>query len=72
MWPDGRCITAGRSGFVDETSTTVSGVYFLRDPVFRARGLGVCSLITELSYTKEMGLRQSYLGHSVRESPSHG
>jgi arginine-tRNA-protein transferase len=45
-------------------------LYFFHEPATRSSGLGVFSLLQELRFARERGLRHHYLGYWVAECQS--
>jgi len=56
-------------GWVDRLPNLLSSVYFIFDPHYASRRLGVFSLIYELKYCLELGHEWLYLGYWVEDSP---
>jgi arginine-tRNA-protein transferase len=54
----------------DVVADAISSVYFFHDPGLRARGLGVFSVLRELQFAREEGLRWQYLGYWISECQS--
>ena len=57
-------------GLVDVTSRSSSSVYFYHQPAWRPHGPGTFSLLAELQYACEQGLRHHYLGYWIADCPS--
>ena len=57
-------------GLVDVTKNSASSVYFFHDPDYRDRALGVYSMVSELIYLKQIGVRNHYLGYWIEPCPS--
>lgn len=57
-------------GLVDVTDDSLSSLYFFHDPARRSSALGVFSLLEELRFARERGLRHHYLGYCVAECQS--
>ena len=56
-------------GWIDRLAELVSSVYFVFDPEYVSRRLGVFSLLYEIEYTRFLDIRWLYLGYSVENSP---
>lgn len=52
-------------GLADVLPTALSSVYFFHDPQLRSRGLGVFSILQQLRFCQQHGLRHQYLGYWV-------
>ena len=59
-------------GLVDVLPEAMSSIYFYHDPAERSHALGVYSLLRELRYAKEHGIRHHYLGYWIPECQSMG
>jgi len=57
-------------GLHDETSSTLSAVYFFYDPALKALSLGVFNVLHALERAKALGISHVYLGFLVEECPS--
>ncbi len=57
-------------GLVDVVADALSSVYFFHDPLWRSKALGVFSILQELQFGKELGLRYQYLGYWISECQS--
>jgi arginine-tRNA-protein transferase len=57
-------------GLVDVLPQALSSVYFFHDPRYRARGMGVFSLLKELEFAKSKGIPHQYLGYWNAECQS--
>jgi len=57
-------------GLVDMVADALSSVYFFHDPLWRSQALGVFSILHELQFAKEQGLRYQYLGYWISECQS--
>lgn len=57
-------------GLVDQTPEALSSVYFYFDPQIARLSPGIASILTEIGYAREQGLRHLYLGYRVQECPS--
>ena len=57
-------------GLVDMVADALSSVYFFHDPRLRSKALGVFSILHELQFAKEQGLRYQYLGYWISECQS--
>ena len=55
--------------WIDRLPNLVSSVYFVFDPEFAARRLGVFSILYELAYCQRLGKPWLYLGFWVEDSP---
>ncbi len=51
---------------LDVSSRSVSAVYHFFDPEFAARSLGVFSVLTEIEWTRRLGVPHYYLGYWVQ------
>jgi len=54
----------------DVVSEALSSVYFFHDPGWRSRALGVFSILRQLQFAREQGLRRQYLGYWISECQS--
>ncbi|WP_139800775.1 arginyltransferase [Geothermobacter hydrogeniphilus] len=52
-------------GYLDRSSEALSSIYFCYDPEFSHLRLGTLSVLHEISYTRQLGLRYYYLGYFV-------
>jgi len=59
---EGKLIAAG---FIDIGSDCLSSVYFVYDTDYSRLGLGTLSVLREIEYAKELGLKYYYLGYHV-------
>src|SRR5690242_6608272 len=57
-------------GLLDALHEGSSSVYFFHDPSLRSQALGVFSILQQLRFASELGLRHHYLGYWVAECPS--
>jgi arginine-tRNA-protein transferase len=57
-------------GLADVVADALSSVYFFNDPAWRPRALGVFSILQQLRFAQEHGLRYQYLGYWIAESQS--
>jgi arginyl-tRNA--protein-N-Asp/Glu arginylyltransferase len=57
-------------GLVDVLADSLSSLYFFHDPAIRSSGPGMFSLLQELRFARELGLRHHYLGYWVAECQS--
>ena len=57
-------------GLVDVVADALSSVYFYNDPLWRSKALGVFSILQELKFAQEHGLRYQYLGYWISECQS--
>jgi leucyl-tRNA---protein transferase len=57
-------------GLVDVVADSLSSVYFYNDPHWRSNALGVFSILQELKFAQEQGLRYQYLGYWISECQS--
>jgi leucyl-tRNA---protein transferase len=57
-------------GLVDVLPDALSSVYFYHDPEYRARGLGVFSILQEIEFARGQGIRHQYLGYWIAECQS--
>ena len=55
-------------GWVDRLQDLLSSVYFVFDPDYVSRRLGVFSILYELEYARSLDLRWLYLGYWVKSS----
>lgn len=53
------------AGFLDMGSDCLSSVYFVYDTDYASLGLGTFSVLREIEYVKELGLKYYYLGYYV-------
>ncbi|MBC8258149.1 MAG: arginyltransferase [SAR324 cluster bacterium] len=56
-------------GWLDCLPDLISSVYFVFDPEYLSRRLGVFSLLYEIEYTRFLDIRWLYLGYWVANSP---
>lgn len=56
-------------GWVDKLPSILSSIYFIFDPEYAARRLGVFSILYELNYSLQLGHEWLYLGYWVENSP---
>ena len=52
-------------GYVDETPDALSSIYFFYDPDYKARSIGIASVLQEIETARELGLQYLYLGYRV-------
>jgi arginine-tRNA-protein transferase len=57
-------------GLADMTPEALSSVYFFHDPAWRSQAPGVFSVLQQIAYAQQHGLRYLYLGYWVAESQS--
>lgn len=57
-------------GLADVTAVSLSSVYFFHDPAWRPRAPGVFSILQQLAYARQQGIRYHYLGYWVPGSQS--
>lgn len=57
-------------GFLDLSKMATSSVYFIYDPDFQKRSLGVLGALAEIEYTKNSGRDYYYLGYYIEENNS--
>lgn len=57
-------------GLADITSVSLSSVYFFHDPAWRPQAPGVFSVLQQLAYAQQHGLRFHYLGYWIAGCPS--
>ena len=57
------------AGWLDVLPEGLSSVYFIFDPNYSRRSLGIYSIVQEIELTKSMGLSYYYLGFVVEDSP---
>src|SRR4029453_142606 len=57
-------------GLADVVGDSLSSVYFFNDPAWRSQGLGVFSVLQQLRFAQERGLRYQYLGYWIAECQS--
>jgi arginine-tRNA-protein transferase len=55
---------------VDVLPQALSSVYFFHDPRYRARGLGVFSILKQLEFARSRGIPHQYLGYWNAECQS--
>lgn len=55
---------------MDETREAISLVYCYYDPAWRPRSPGTYSILRQLSYARQKGLRHAYLGYWIEACPS--
>jgi arginine-tRNA-protein transferase len=55
---------------VDVLPQALSSVYFFHDPRYRARGLGVFSILRQLEFARNRGIPHQYLGYWIAECQS--
>jgi arginyl-tRNA--protein-N-Asp/Glu arginylyltransferase len=67
VWLHDRLIAAS---FLEASNTAGSGVYGVFEPEFSERSLGVFTMLSEIQWCQEQGLRYYYSGYATRE-PSH-
>ena len=56
--------------YIDLGQDGISAVYFISNPNFAKYSLGVFSLLVQIDFAKQMGLKYIYLGYGVRENNS--
>lgn len=56
-------------GWVDQLESILSSVYFIFDPEYASRRLGVYSVLYEIEYCRQLGFPWLYLGYWVPDSP---
>lgn len=61
---DGQLIAAG---YLDHSAQALSSVYFIFDPQFSARSLGVFGALREIEQARKLSLEYYYLGYIVPE-----
>ncbi len=54
----------------DVVSEALSSIYFFHDPEWRSRALGVFSILQQLQFARDHGLRRQYLGYWISECQS--
>lgn len=64
---DGELIAVG---YLDQGVDGLSSVYFIYDTAYSHLGLGTFSIISEIEYTRHLGLPHYYLGYFVRDCQS--
>ncbi len=57
-------------GFLDTSQEATSSVYFIYDPDYAKRSLGVFGALKEIEYTKNKGKKYYYLGFFIKENQS--
>ncbi|MCF8059470.1 MAG: arginyltransferase [Bacteriovoracaceae bacterium] len=57
-------------GFLDISSEATSSVYFIYDPDYEKRSLGIFGALKEIEYTKESQKEYYYLGYYIEENKS--
>jgi len=55
-------------GYMDIGEHSLSSVYFIYDPDFSSRGLGIFGALKEIEYAKSLGLKFYYLGYYIKEN----
>ena len=55
-------------GWVDRLPKLISSVYFVFDPDYFSRRMGIFSLLYEIEYARSLNLRWLYLGYWVKSS----
>ena len=55
-------------GWVDRLPELLSSVYFVFDPDYVSRRLGIFSLLYEIEYARSLDIRWLYLGYWVKSS----
>lgn len=66
-WRHGQLIGVG---LVDATQQSLSSAYFYHDPAWRPLGPGTFSLLAELDFALQRGLRYHHLGYRITGCPS--
>lgn len=56
-------------GWIDRLGELISSVYFVFDPDYAKKRLGIFSLLYEIAYARFLGIRWLYLGYWVESSP---
>ena len=56
-------------GWIDRLEELLSSVYFIFDPHFVSKRLGIFSLLYEIEYARFLNIRWLYLGYWVANSP---
>jgi arginine-tRNA-protein transferase len=54
-------------GFIDRSTDALSSVYFIYDTEYEHLGLGTFSVIREIGYARDLGLKYYYLGYYIPE-----
>ncbi len=67
VWEGARLLAAS---FCEASATAGSGVYGIFEPEFSARSLGIFTMLQEIQWCLERGLRYYYSGYATQE-PSH-
>ena len=57
-------------GFLDISEKSLNSVYFIFDPEFSKRSLGIFGAIKEIEYAKGLNLIRYYLGYYIESNPS--
>jgi arginine-tRNA-protein transferase len=57
-------------GFIDRSENALSSVYFAYSTEYLRRGLGIFSVVREIDYARELGLRHYYLGYWIKDNRS--
>lgn len=57
-------------GYVDVLPRGMSAIYFIHDPDFRDRGLGIWNVLSLIEKTRARGLPHLYMGYLVEECSS--
>lgn len=55
-------------GFLDFSSESLSSIYFIYNPDYKRRSLGIFSAIKEIELAKQWSLKHYYLGYFVEEN----
>ncbi|MDD0853471.1 arginyltransferase [Halobacteriovorax sp. GB3] len=64
-WLDDKLIACG---FLDYSHISLSSVYFIYDPDFKKRSLGIFGVLKELELASEQQLKYYYLGYWIKEN----
>lgn len=56
-------------GFLDFSHKSLSSVYFIYKNEYSYLNLGTFSILKEIEYAKELGLKYYYLGYYIKENP---
>jgi arginine-tRNA-protein transferase len=67
VWYQDRLIAAS---FLESSRTAGSGVYGIFEPTYSDRSLGIFTMLTEIQWCLDHGLKYYYSGYATRE-PSH-
>ncbi len=57
-------------GLIDLLPHSISSAYFYHDPAWRPLGPGTFSMLREIEFAQELGLKHLYLGYWIEDCPS--